>query len=66
MDYLITAAVVWPFPIVLASLLILKNETLDPIMQAALYTLIGIVFVVAAFVMASRLFSKPPDLSHPD
>jgi hypothetical protein len=66
MDYLKTAAAVWPFPIVLASLLILKNEQLDPIMETAIYVLLWLSFIVAAFVMLSRLFSDPPDQSHPD
>jgi len=35
-------------------------------MEIAVYALLAIVFIVAAFVMLSRFFSDPPDQSHPD
>lgn len=65
-EYLKIAAVVWPVPMVLAVILILKNETLGPNMETAFYGLLALVFIVAAFVMLSRFFSDPPDQSHPD
>ncbi len=66
MDYLKTAAVVWPFPIVLASLLILKNERLEPLMQAVIWCLIALAFAAVIFALLSERFSAPPDLRHPD
>jgi hypothetical protein len=66
MEGLKIAAAIWPGPVVLVSVLILKNETLDPPMETAIYLLLGVSFVVAAFIMLSRLFSDPPDLDHPD
>jgi hypothetical protein len=66
MEYLKIAAVVWPVPMVLAVILILKNVRLSPAMETAFYVLLGLVFIVAAFVMLSRFFTDPPDQSHPD
>jgi hypothetical protein len=66
MEGLKIAGAVWPLPIVLVAIFIVKNETLGPIMQTAFYLLLGVSFVVAAFIMLSRLFSDPPDLGHPD
>ncbi len=66
MDYLRTAAVVWPFPIALAGVLILKNESLEPLMQAVIGCLIVFVLLVAAFVVLSHYCADQPDLTHPD
>lgn len=66
MDGLKIAAMMWPGHVVLIGILILKNETLEPLMETAIYCLLAVAFVVAAFVMLSRFFSKPPDMNHPD
>lgn len=66
MDGLKIAAAMWPGHATLIFVLILKNETLDPLMETAIYVLLGVSFIVAAFIMLSRLFSEPPDLNHPD
>jgi hypothetical protein len=66
MEDLKIAGAVWALPIVLVAIFIVKNETLDPTMETAIYILLGLSFIVAAFIMLSRLFSDPPDQSHPD
>lgn len=63
---LLIAAVMWPGPAVLIGMLILRNEELDPLMETAIYCLLALAFVVAAFVLLSRSFSEPPDFRHPD
>jgi hypothetical protein len=66
MDGLKIAAVMWPGHAVLIGIIILKSETLDQLMETAIYGLIAAAFIVAAFVMLSRFFSDPPDMNHPD
>ena len=66
MDELKIAAAIWPGHAVLICILILKNQRLEPIMETAIYGFLGLSFVVAAFVLLSRFFSEPPDMSHPE
>lgn len=66
MDGLKIAAAMWPGPVALVCVLILKNEKLDPRMEIAMYCLLAVAFVVAVFVVLTRYFSDPPDQRHPD
>jgi hypothetical protein len=66
MDGLKIAAAMWPGQVALVCVVILKSKTLEPFMETAMYCLLALAFVVAAFVLLSRAFSDPPDQSHPD
>ena len=66
MDGLKIAAAMWPGHAALVGVLILKNQTLDPIMEASIYVLLGVCLALAAFVTLTNLFAEPPDQTHPD
>lgn len=66
MDGLKIAAAMWPGPVALVCVLLLKSKILDPLMQTAIYCLLALALAVAVFVALSKKFSDPPDLNHPD